>query len=181
MLAFGRGKGRYKGDYLTKDLYIFYKDTTKDAVDYTTWLSIVREFNKISLMSCIYDSREITLPGRLGSVRIRKRKKHMKFNEDGSVNKKNLAVDWKKTKIKWKEKYPNLSIKEISDLPTEEKGLIYILNEHTNGYTFKFIWDKVISNIPNQNVYRMKLLRDINREVKEALVHNKELQYTYFE
>lgn len=181
MLKFRRGeKWRYKCDYGSQDIYEFYKTQSKNPVDKKIWKNIVQEFNTISLRSCIYEGRILTLPSRLGSIRIRKRSRPIKLREDGSVFTENLAVDWKKTKAMWEKKYPDLTSDEIANIPIKEKKLIYNLNEHTNKHSFKFFWDKITSNIPNQNYYRLKIIRTLNREIARAIFNNDQLQYIYF-
>jgi len=180
MLTFKRGARKYKCDYGTSDIYKFYISQAKEPVERKIWKSIVEEFNTISLRSCIYDGREFNLPYRLGGIRIRKRSKSLKFKEDGSVDTEHISVDWKKTKLMWMKKYPDKTPEEISAIPVIEKRLIYHLNEHTNKHSFKFYWDKITSIIPNKTYYRVRIIRELNREVAKAIFHNDQLQYIYF-
>lgn len=180
MLTFKRGERKYKCDYGVNDIYNFYKEKSKVPIDKKKWKAIVQEFNTITLRSCIYDGKEISLFYRLGSLRVRKKNKQFKLNEDGSVNTKNLTVDWKKTKLMWSKKYPDLTPEQIAQIPVEEKKLIYNLNEHTNKNTFKFYWDKLTCIVPNQQYYRFKVIRTFRREIARAIFNNSELQYIYF-
>lgn len=180
MLTFKRGARKYKCDYGVTDIYKFYQTTAKEPVDKKTWKSIVEEFNTISLRSCIYEGRELNLPCRLGSIRIKKRAKSLKLREDGSVDTDHLSVNWKKTKLMWMKKYPDKTPEEIAGIPIEEKKLIYNLNEHTGKHTFKFYWDKVTNIIPNKTYYRIRIIRELRREIAKAIFNNDQLQYIYF-
>lgn len=183
MLNFGKGHGawKYKSDYTLKDIYNFYTERQQASLSYKIWREILLKFNKAIMYHIIYEHGQLVLPKRLGTLRIKKRKKILAVNEDGSINKNRLKADWKKTKLMWEKKYPGRTEEEINNIPVEEKGIIYALNENTEGYTFRFYWDRKTSNVLHQSYYSFKAVRNYNRELAKALRTNPELQYCYFE
>lgn len=182
MLYFSKRKTRkYKTDYKTKDIYNFYKKNHNNVVESQLWRTIVEEYSNEIIHSIIYDHIIFNLPYRLGKIRILKKKTKIDITEDGKVNTTRLAADWKKTKILWEKKYPDKTASEIKAIPIEEKGMVYILNEHTNGYRFRFLWDKTSSNVKNQNYYMFKPTRKSNREITKAIATDTQLQFYYFE
>tara|TARA_Y100001938_G_scaffold151107_1_gene246111 strand:+ start:6138 stop:6560 length:423 start_codon:yes stop_codon:yes gene_type:complete len=73
-----------------KEFYKDYKSKNTDpiyGVDYKTYRSICEDFNKLISDKIINSATEFTLPGRLGSIRIKKIK-----------SSKAQRIDWKKTK-----------------------------------------------------------------------------------
>jgi len=183
MLNFGKGHGprKYKSDYVLREVYAFYATKQPDPVSYKIWKELILKYNQAMMHHIIYDHSEWVLPKRLGTLRVKKKKKVLAVKEDGTIDKNRLKADWKKTKLMWEKKYPGKTEEEINLIPIEEKGIIYILNEHTEGYTFKFYWDRKASNVPQQNYYSFKVIRKYNRELAKALDTNPELQYYYFE
>ena len=181
MLQFARGKRKYKSDCSIDDIYKFYASKNLDPVSSKVWKEITQEYNKEILRAIIYDHIIFTMPFRLGKIRIRKHKKEIHITEEGKVDTTRLTANCKKTKAMWEAKYPDKTPEEIASIPIEEKGIIYILNEHTDGYTFKFYWDRTISDVKNQTYYVFKPVRKVNREINIALAQNSELQYYYFE
>jgi hypothetical protein len=73
----------------------------------------------------LYDSETIKLPFKLGTLRIKKNKINYSTNR--------LSIDWKTT------------------LETGYKVLH--LNEHRNGYRYRFYWNKKGANIKNITYY----------------------------
>ena len=82
-----------------------------------TFKKVIKSFSKKVLDTVLLDSEEIKLPI-IGSLRIKKIKqnlgKQLKYNK--------LRVDWKRTK--------------------ETGYKVYHINEHRNGYYYRFYWNK---------------------------------------
>lgn len=181
MLTFKRGERRYKADFVLQDLYKFYVEHTKNPVDIKTYKTVLKKFNSGWFKLAIVTGMELNFPFRLGSLRIKKSKRKFKFDETGKLDKSNFAMNYKASKDMWEQKYPNLTAEEILKIPLKERGIKYNYNDHTERYSFKFIWDKRTSNIPNKSWYSFKPLRDYRRLINEEVLNNLELQYLYYE
>ena len=139
-------------------MYCYYKekvagiDGLRQAdVDYSTYCSVIREFNSKLVNGLICETLEFKIPFRMGKFRIKKFKQKIKLDSNGDVDKKNLPVDWEKTKEMWRKIYPELTKSEIEAIP--KKKVIYHLNEHTAGYRCILFWDRINCNVINNRVY----------------------------
>lgn len=156
-MFFKRGKRQFKTDYSYKDLYAFYKDNRFNNVSYKIYIEVLKRYFDLIMPMIIEDNLELRLPQRLGHFRIRERDYEIKLNEKGEVDKRHLQVNYKKTKELWAKKYPGKTAEEIKEIPN--KPLVYHLNEHSDGKIYGFYWDKVISYVPNQKYYKIKVIR----------------------
>ncbi len=142
---------RIPTDYNLRDCYKHYKKLSDDPVDYQTYKKTVEGINKKMMEAIIKESLEIKLPCRLGKLSIIKWKPHP-YDKDGNFVKERLKIDFKASKEYWKKEYPNLTMKEIYEIPNKTK--IYHENYHSDGYEFRFYWEKYsISNIPGRAAY----------------------------
>ena len=173
----GRGKNRIKPDYGIKDFYRYYKNNADNPLPYKTFVSIWKEAAKAIMRLVIYRNHDFSVPARLGSFGIRKLKVKIQVSEDGTVNKNNLAVDYKASWKKWMEQYPGKTAKEIAKIPGKKP--VYHLNKHTDGYRFKFIWDKFTCNVKNQSLYSLKITRTNKQELVKAVKKFKTDYYEY--
>lgn len=147
----------------------FSKDerTSEAFIDYKTFGSIIKDFNKEVSRLIIEEGVEFKMPLRLGSIRIRKYKRKIRFNEDGSVDKSRLAVNWPPTKELWAKEYPGLSKAELKEI--KNKPLVYHLNEHSDGYSFLFYWNKKGSNAVNRSIFSMVFTFTNDRHLAEII------------
>ena len=171
-------RGKVIADYKTADLYKFYKKTYKNPVDYKTFKEFYRDFFTEILNLMIYNGIDYILPGRLGSMRIKKKKNMQKIDENGEL-KTNFRADWKASKELWKKQYPDKTLQEIFGIPN--KQIVYHMNEHTDNYYFKWYWDKITCNIPNKSAYRFEPIRAKKREAAKAWKEISNLQNIYYE
>jgi hypothetical protein len=150
---------RYKTDVHEKDFYNYYKTKSKNPVDKNIFIKIVKEFNDSICHACIYNNFEFKMPARLGIIRLKKRKARATFNEDGSLNTRYLAVDWKSTKELW------------STDPTakEHKQIVFHLNRHSKGYIFTWHWERFNMNLVNKSAYHLDMMRKHDREITKAI------------
>lgn len=135
----------------------FYKDYIKEyqdydpyLIDYSLFKQILSEFNK-SISNSILEGYKFTMPFRLGALMIIKKK--MNFNNLNST-----IIDWQLSK-----KYGKV---------------IYHLNEHSHGYTYKFYWDRAYRQFTLTNKYRFVMSRTNKRRLAQLI---KEENYDYFE
>ena len=68
-----------------------------------------------------------------------------------------------------------MSPEKIKEIPN--KHLIRELNTHSDNYRYLWYWDKVISNIPNQNAYVIDMTRTHDRELSNAIKTIPNLEY----
>jgi hypothetical protein len=134
-------------DFRKKYKLIYPDVTRKNYVDVCHLLNVMLS-DKI-----IKESFEFKMPGKLGSLSIKKSKMRISV-KDGKLEKHKLIKDWKKTWEYWHQEYPDLTRKEINMI--KNKVAIYNMNEHTNGYVMRWKWDKCTCNIPNHTVYQFR-------------------------
>lgn len=181
MLSFKRGNRRYKADFSIKEIYDYYITKHENCVDAKVYKDVLKKFHQRWFNLAITTGMELYFPYRLGSLRIRKKKKKPKLTPEGNLSRRNLAINWIETKQMWVEKYPDLTPEQIAEIPVEEKGFKYNYNDHTGRYTFKFHWDKLTSNIPNKSWYSFKPIRDFKTQLAKELKTNSKTQYLFLE
>jgi len=177
-MFFGRGRNKVKVDYGFDDIYKWYKEESKNPLDKKIARNIIIDFNNEVLKSVVFEGHDHSLGGRLGSIRIRKFDNNLKLNKKGEIANK-LKPDWPKTYELWNKKYPGKSPKELKEI--KNKPLVYHLNEHTDGYVFKWYWDKITSNVKNQTAYSFEPIRTIKREAAKAWKNIPGLRDIYYE
>ena len=173
-MAYKRGEGKNNADYSLRDLYKEYKAQSKNPVSYRVYSEFIKEYNDRIAKAMVYDNIEFNMPYRVGYLRIQKRK-ITNYIKDGNVVKKHLMVDWHKCRLKWREQYPGLSDEEIKNIP--DKKIYLYHNDHTNGYSVRFYWDKRFSNAKNQTAYIYKPTRTIKEELAAFIKSSNTLEY----
>ena len=68
-----------------------------------------------------------------------------------------MLPDWQRSLKKWREENPGLSDEELKQI--KGKKVLRFHNDHTNGYSVRFFWDKTLSNAKNQSSYVFKATR----------------------
>ena len=163
--------------YGQRELYDFYKKKIrslgfgKDSIyDVRMGLfsEIQGEFNEHWMQKLIVEKGLVfRLPFGLGRVLCKKYKPKLKLDENGKVETKNLPVDWKKSKDRWAEMWPGLTLKEMKPIPN--KPLIYCLNEHSGGYRYVIFWEKTSCRVLNNRVYNFVPNRKNHRHLAKAI------------
>ena len=141
-----------------RDSYKSYKKTTRFPVDVKTYIDIAARYNKF-LVNKVLEGHEVTLPAKIGTLRIEGRKVKPYISEDGSKI-AGLAPDWKKTK-------------EYRDKNGKGK-IIWHDNTHTDGVRYNFKWSKSRVNVQNKSFYKLRLVRKYKRSVKPSLENGQE-------
>jgi hypothetical protein len=144
-------------------------------VDYKTYAAIIKEFNIELAKVVIENAFEFRFPFRLGKIRIKKYKLQLKLDKNGNIDKRKLPVDWKRTWELWFREYPDKTREEIKQIQGKQR--VFLLNEHTDGYQCKFIWDKYGCNIPNNRVYSLVFTRTNSRLLAEKLKSGSKVNY----
>ena len=135
-------KTKVKAHYLAKDIYAYYKKTSipELVLPYKKWREILVDLNKAIMNNIIDEAQTIRMGCNIGRLRIRKHK--MSFKD---VN--NLRIDWEKTK--------KTGVK------------VYHLNEHRNGYRYRFYWVK--GRIEGGTMYSFIPTRENKRRLAKVL------------
>lgn len=145
-----------------RDSYKHYKETaTQEVLDIKTYVLISNTFNAF-LMDKVFEGYEITLPKRMGTLKIVGTKQKITFDENNQI--KGLAPDFKATKEYWS-KNPDAA---------KQKKFIYHMNEHTNNVRYRFHWSKKSIFVLNKTVYNLIFTRDNKRRLSKLIKEGKE-------
>ena len=139
--------------YTIADFYLSYKEYieagTQYDVDLKTFKAIVTDYFKYIRDSIMNESKEVKLPCRLGTLQI---VKHQPKEFTG----KSLRWDWKATR--------------------ETGKPVYLLNEHSNFYKYRFYWSKKDCLLTNKGKYQFIASRQNKRDLAQ-IIFNKERDY----
>lgn len=139
--------------YTITDYYISYKEyiepNTLYDVDYQTFRAIVTDYFEYIRDQIMLYSKEFKLPCRLGTLQIVK-------HQPKQFNSKSLRWDWKATK--------------------ELGKPVLLLNDHSNGWKYRFYWSKQGCIIPNKSKYMFIASRTNKRDLCKIIV-NKQCDY----
>jgi len=176
MLQYRRGNRKILADYKTEDIYSYYAEKYgKEAKSKATFMKILKRGYPEIINFIIYENMELTLPSRLGDLRIKKRITQPEIDEDGNLDVRKLSINWKKTKEYWEELYGGKTAEEVKKI--KDKPLVRELNKHTDGYRFLWYWDRLTSNVPNQIAYSLDMTREHDRKLSKAAKTIKNLDY----
>lgn len=139
--------------YVIKDFHNHYRGLIENGTVYDVELSVYRnvlvDYFKYLRDSVIEEGRDVKFPCRLGRFYIIKHKPK-------TLTKQSLKVDFKTTR--------------------ELGKIIYHLNEHSDGFKYRFFWQKTNSMIKNQVKYMFIWARDNKRRLAQ-IIKNKEHDY----
>lgn len=173
-MAFKRNEGKNNADYSLKDLYKEYKSKVEKPLPYKVYSEVLKEYNERIIKAVIYESLEFKFPYKLGFLRIKKKKK-IPYMKDGKLIKRHISPDWKRTLTSWRNKWPELTDEEIKNIP--DKKVLLHHNDHSNGYSCTFFWDKIISNAKNQTSYVFKATRTAKETLASFIKSSRVLEY----
>lgn len=132
--------------YTGKDFYKSYIDYVGDnplyQVEYRVFRDIINDYFKYLRDELIENGKEIKLPCRLGTLSI---VKHKPKEYSG----RSLRIDYAETKKVGK--------------------VVYHLNEITNGYKFRFYWNKHNTLVKNKTKYQLVMTRANKRRLAYIL------------
>jgi len=160
-----RGEGKIKIDKGVEDGYRYYKKSIADKPDdykisRSIYGKIIKDIHKEISRKILEESGSFRMPCGLPSVRIKKYKRQVRFREDGSIDPKSLAVNWKATRELW----------DKNEEAKKKKKLVYFINDHSDGYSATFILEKYAANVPNLSLYRFKCTRSNDRRLGEIML-----------
>ena len=117
------------------------RDTVYD-IDYNTYRAIVTDYFKHLQHQVIEEGKRIKLPYRLGTLQIIKSKPKY-------LDKRSLRIDYQATKQTGK--------------------LIFLLNEHSDMYKYRFLWSKTDVMVPNKSKYQLVATRANKRRLCQCI------------
>lgn len=158
---------KYIIDFGIMDMYKTYKKNSKNPVTKEQYNKIIGRFNSEVANLILAEAFEFRMPYRLGYLRIKKTTVKLILDRDGKLKKNYLRVDWASTKKMW----------EDNPKAREEKKLIYHLNKHTDGYYFRWYWDKSATNVSNISVYKIIPARKHLRAIAQLVNTKEDLDY----
>ncbi len=141
-----------------------YKDFCKKnptvRISFDDWRNIVYTFNDAFRTYILETGDRVKLPYGFGEFSINKKKRKKIINHNGE-DRINLPIDWKKTKEKGKK--------------------IYIMNYHTEGYFFGWMWFKEKARLKNVKLWYFKASRVTSRMISHYVNIDKKYQDIYKE
>ena len=168
MLAFKRGKRKIIIDYGIRDIYKFYRKNVENPLSIHKFISVLTKFHDRITDEMVGNNYEFFMPARLGTMYIRRRE--VKLYIDKKTNKiatRVLRVDYKKTKEKWKELYPDKTSEEIKQI--ENKPLIFNLHQNTDGKYAQWYWDIRTCTCPNKSAYVFEPVRANKEKISDYI------------
>lgn len=162
---------RIVADYGTPEAYDFYMKNCAAPVNMSrqTYYDILQDINSAAMECVLYENMELDMP-RLGGIRIRRYKRKLKLDKNGDLKTINIPVDYKATKELWAR----------DTQAKEKKKLIFNFNEHSNGFSYRFWWDKRTSNQKNQSKYYFRATRKNKRELAK-IVKDSNIRHKYYD
>lgn len=152
-MSLGRGKNKIKNPYTLQDMYPEYVSMYPEGsiyyLTYGEYRDITTMFLKHLAHQLVYKSLTVTLPFRLGEISVVKHKPAYK-------SLRNMVIDWDRSK--------------------ELNKQVRQFNDHSNGYMYKFYWDRKKNILDNKTVYIFCPARVNKREVAK-LVKTKQNDY----
>lgn len=163
-----RGKLLIPNDYITKDIYKYYKKNSKNPVSYKKYKEFLFNNGLIKQLTneILYKAYILRLPWG-GNLGVLKYKPKVKFKpEDGSLDfeKSHIRIDWAATKKLWKE----------NPEAYEKRTIVTHYNRHSKGYLAHFVWDKRgMGATKNKSFYKFNPVRKLDRELATIMKSGK--------
>jgi hypothetical protein len=161
-----RGKGKITIDIGSNEGYKHYCKQTKDSsevfqVSRKKYGKVLKEVHEEIIRKLLYEAATFRMPCGLPSLRVKKFKRKVRFKEDGSIDPKSLAINWKATRELW----------EKNNEAKEKKKLVYFINDHSDGYSAYIAMEKISANVPNVTLYNFVSARANDRELAKILLN----------
>lgn len=139
--------------YTIADYYLSYKDYIQEGsqydISYQTFKAIVTDYFKYIRDEVMLNSKEVKLPCRLGTLQVIK-------HQPKEYTNKSLRWDWKATR--------------------ELGKPVYLLNDHSNGWKYRFHWQKKDIIVKNIKKYMFIACRQNKRDLAQ-IIFNKQCDY----
>jgi hypothetical protein len=134
-----------------KDYLLKYPEDSVYFLTYAEYRDITTAYLKHVQHRLVQKSLTVTLPFRLGEISVVKHKPAYK-------SLRNMVIDWDRSK--------------------ELKQQVRQFNDHSNGFVYRFHWDRSRNQVANKTVYIFNATRTNKREVARLV---KTKQNDYFE
>lgn len=146
--------------FTIRSTYNKYRETAHKPVLKDAYIEVCNDFMSF-LSTKLLDVGEITLPDRLGKLKIVGNKVKVRF-----VNNKikGLSVDWQSTNSLWRE----------DPKSREEKKLIYFFNEESNNISYRVEWKRNKIPLKQKTLYTFVFTRYNKRELAKRVKKNQE-------
>jgi hypothetical protein len=152
-------------DFSISYFFKSFKSKTKSKLSYELtakqYGDIIRLAHELISKGIIEDRFIFQAPYINCKFRIKKYKQKVKFDENGKIVKSNLPVNWKATNEYW-EKNPKAK---------ENKIVIYHLNDHSDGYRYRFYKSPMRKVIKNLIYYNFKPCRFNDRALGKFILN----------
>lgn len=149
-----------KTELNTRSSYKRYSKEKENTVEVKEFINIANGYMQF-LINKMIEGEEVTLPARLGTLRIQGAQRKLKFTSQGVPI---LPPNWAETKKLW-DKDPEAKA---------TRKIVYCLNEETNGVVYKVQWSKNRVNIENKLTYTLVMTRNNKRTVHRKIKSGKE-------
>jgi hypothetical protein len=160
-----RGKGKTTGELRKKDFYNYYVNNSKEPIiSQSVYNKFLKELLNNYSKEIVEKGLELRL-NKLGKIRVRTKELHY-FNKEGK-RAKSIRVNWKATLEYWKNKYPELTKKELKNI--KNKPLLYHDNEHSNGEFYEHYWDNSTANVKYKSFYNFSASRQYSRLIAKVV------------
>lgn len=160
----GKSKEKIKIDIHTEDFFNYYKkhtfDDNAESKFYLTpkqYGAFIKTYFDELTDKMIFENYHFNIPYRMGTLSIRKYQRGIKI-VDGKVR-DNFPVDWNETLKLW----------ERDEEAKEKKVLVKHLNKHSDGYVYKWIWNRQKMNTPNHMKWYFRPTRTNKLKLKAAI------------
>ena len=143
----------------------------KSAINREIFFELSNKFNREVMKLILYKGIDFRMPYKLGMLRVIKLKtRGLVYDDNGNLLRKDYVKDFSSTMKLW-ERDPQAKI---------DRKYIYFLNEHTDGFVYKFSWNKYTVNIQNIRSYKFKPTRSNKLWLYEVITDD-DLDVDYFE
>lgn len=150
-----RNKTEYR--MVSKEAYeVFKKKHPLIKLDFTTWKSIIYQYNYNFRDEILETGLKAKLPWGTGDFAIKKTKVKKIVNFDGKDRIK-MPIDWQKTRLLGKK--------------------IYHFNYHTEGYRFSYKWFIDSARFKHSNLFVFKPYRDSSRLITKYIEKGYDKKY----
>lgn len=169
----GKQEELVKADFTLKDIYKSYIKKL-DGFEVSNGYKVTekihnglcKEFNEEVANLIIKDAYEFTMHPLRSKLRVRKYKPSKKYNEDGTFKYK-LSANWQKTRELWAK----------DEDAKNKKIIIYHINNHSDGYIYKWYFDRRKCAIRNATYYTFLASRTHKRNLAKLIKENNNLNF----
>jgi hypothetical protein len=147
------------------DMYKAYIKRNKDKgerfdITYGKYAKVLNKYNKGIVHLILHTAMEYIIPYNLGTIRIRKYKPNVLDYKTNELRKGHLAPDWHTTLELWGE----------NPKAKEEKKIVFHINDHTDGYRYRWYFRNYRSTCPNRTAYSFQASRTNKRKLAALLL-----------